>query len=58
MGDVRARVADVAVHFAHDANVLIAIQQRVFVFTMNAGTAAATMRGLVCFEAGIGQDDD
>jgi hypothetical protein len=46
---------NVASHLAHNANVLIAIQQRVFlVFS----SRAATMSSFVCFETCVGEDDD
>lgn len=54
VGDVRAGVADVAVHLAHDADVLVAVQQRVLLIL----AVAATVGGLVGFEAGVGEDDD
>jgi len=55
VGDVRARVGNVAIHLAHDADVLVAVEQRVLV-VLHA--IAAAVRGLVGLETGIGEDDD
>lgn len=54
MGDVRTSITDIAVHLAHDANVFIAVQQRVFVILHSI----STMCGLVGLQAGVGQDDN
>jgi hypothetical protein len=55
VGDVGARVRDVAVHFAHDSDVLVAVEERVLVIFH---AIAATVRGFVGLEAGVGEDDD
>jgi hypothetical protein len=53
--DIWTSFTDVATHLPHDSNVLIAVEQRVFlIFT----TSAAAMSSLVRFEAGVRQDDD
>lgn len=57
MCDIWTSVADVAIHLAHDADVFIAVQKRVFLLTLSAGSTA-TIAGLVCLETGIGEDDD
>lgn len=58
MCDVRSRLADVSVHLAHNANVLIAVQKRVFVFSLDAHVARTCVGGFVCLETGVGQDND
>jgi hypothetical protein len=61
MGNVGSRVADIAVHLAHDTNVFIAIKQRILILALHAhaaGTAAAAIGCFVCLEAGIGQHYD
>lgn len=64
VGDVRPGLADVAVHLAHDADVLVGVQQRVLLLAAVRGTsgssaaAAAAVRGAVGLEAGVGEDDD
>lgn len=55
MGDVGTGFANIAAHLSHDANVLVGIQQRVFLV---AGPSPTPGVGLVGFERGIGQDDD
>ena len=55
MGDIGACVGDVAVHLAHDADVLVAVEERVLVI-LHAITA--TVCGLVGLEAGVGEDND
>lgn len=55
MRDIRTGITDIAVHLSHDANVLVAVEQRVLVI-LDAITPG--MHGLVGLEAGIGQDDD
>lgn len=59
MRNVGSRVANVTVHLPHDTDVFVAVEQRVLVLPLHAHTAAATaVRGLVRFEAGIGEYDD
>lgn len=66
MGDVRPGLAYVAVHFAHDADVLVGVEQRVLLLaavrspsgSSAAAAAAAAVRGAVGLEAGVGEDDD
>lgn len=55
VGDIGTRIRDVAVHLAHDSNVLITVEQRVFVILH---AVAATVRGLVRLETGVGEDDN
>jgi hypothetical protein len=55
MGDVGTRIANVPIHLTHDANVLIAVEQRILVLTVAAGTA---VRRLVGLKTGIGQDNN
>lgn len=54
MGDVGSGFTDVPAHLAHDTNMLIAVQQRVFFF-LATGLAAA-VDCPVGFETGIRQD--
>lgn len=56
MGDVWPGVADVSIHFSHDANVLIAVEKRVFLVSDYAAPTA--VGGLVCFQAGMRQYHD
>lgn len=58
MGNIGAGVANIPVHLAHDANVLVAVEKRVLVLSLDSGAADAAMRRLVGFEAGIRKDDD
>lgn len=55
MGNVWARVTNVAAHFPHDTNVLIAVEKRVLVIFAGAGAGVGSLVGL---ERGIGEDDD
>ena len=55
MGDVGARVGDVTVHLAHNADVLVAVEEGVLV-VLHA--VAATVCGFVGLETGVGEDDD
>jgi hypothetical protein len=52
---VGTSVTDIAIHLAHDADVFVAVEQRVLVILHAIATA---MRSLVRLKAGIGQDDD
>lgn len=56
VGNVRTCVADVSVHFPHDTDVFVAVQQRVFFIPDH--TVATAVRSFVGFEAGVGKDDD
>lgn len=57
MSDVGPGIADVPIHLSHDANVLVAVQQRVLLVSDGAHSAGG-VRGLVRLEARIGQDHD
>jgi hypothetical protein len=57
MSNIRSCVTDVTIHFAHNTDVLVTVQQRVFLLALTAWSVA-TKAGLVCLEAGIGEDDD
>jgi hypothetical protein len=57
VSDIRPGIADVTVHLAHDANVLIAVQERVFLISW-ASLPATAVDGFVRFETGIGEDND
>lgn len=58
MGNVGSRLADVAVHLAQDTNVLVAVQQRVLVISLDTHVTRTGVGGLVGLETGMGQDDD
>lgn len=60
MRDVGSRVANVTVHLAHNTDVFVAVEKRIFVLALHAHAAgaAAAVGGLVGFEAGIGEDYD
>lgn len=53
MGDIWARVANVPVHLAHDAYVLVAIKKRVL-FVLDSSTPA-TMGSSICLQTCIRQ---
>lgn len=57
MGDVGTGLADVTSHLAHDADVIVAVQQIELVLA-TTGTAADAMRGLVGLKGGGAQNDD
>jgi hypothetical protein len=57
MSDIRSCVTDVAIHFAHDTDVLVTVQQRVFLLALTA-RSVATEAGLVGLETGVREDDD
>jgi len=57
VSDIRSCVTDVTIHFAHDTDVLVTVQQRVFLLALAAWSVAAKA-GFVGLEAGIGEDDD
>lgn len=43
MCDIRTGIANIAIHLAHDTYMFIAIEKRIFVLTMNAGSTAAAV---------------
>ena len=55
MGDVWPRLTNIAAHFSHDANVVVAVEEVVLVFS-RARTSTSAVRGLVSLEGGIAQD--
>lgn len=52
VGDVRSRVADVAVHLAHDTNMFVRVEQGVFLLALCAWSVSA-IDCLVCLETGV-----
>lgn len=59
MRDVRSSIANVAVHLAHDTDVLVAVEERVLFLAVGTKPArTAAVRGLVRLKAGIGEDDN
>lgn len=59
MGDIGSSFADVPVHLPHDRDMLIAIEERMFVVSGISGLAPPTRAGnFVGLEGGIGQDND
>lgn len=56
MCDIWSGVTDIAVHLAHDTNVLVAVEEGVFLVALTWSTP--TMTGLVGLKTGIGEDDD
>ena len=61
MCNIGASIADIPVHLTHDANVLVAVQQRVLlvvVLRTAAGAGASGVGGFVGLEAGICENDD
>ena len=56
MGNVRTGVADVSVHFPHDTDVFVAVQQRVLFVSDH--TVATAMGGFVGLEASVGKNND
>jgi len=62
--DIRSCVAYVAVHLPHDADVLVAVQQCVFLFLDDArsarsrGSGRAVRAGFEGLQAGVAQHDD
>lgn len=58
MGDVGTGITNVPVHLSQHTNMLITVEEGVFVLAVHASAARAAVRGLVCLEAGIGKDDD
>lgn len=54
MCNIRSGIANIAVHLAHDANVLVAVQQRVLLVAAgHAWPRWRTVRSLVGFETSI-----
>lgn len=54
--DIWSGITDIAVHLAHHTNVLVAVEERVFLVALTWSTPSMT--GLVCLKTGIGEDDD
>jgi hypothetical protein len=55
MGDVWSRLTNVAAHFPHDTNVVVAVEEVILVLS-GSRTAARTVRRLVRLEGGIAED--
>lgn len=56
MCDIRPSLTDISVHLAHHTNVFIAVEQRVFFIPTRA--IATTVGSTICFQAGMGEDDN
>lgn len=57
MCDIRPGLTDISFHLAHDTDVLVAVEQGVFVVSTRLARPAA-MRGTIGLQTGIGQHDD
>ena len=57
MGNIRPRIADVPVHLSHDADVLVTVEQRVFLLLVGPIAAGAGVGRLVRLQAGVREDD-
>ncbi len=57
MSNVRSGIADVAIHLAHDSDVLIAIEQRILLLALRTWSVT-TEASFVGLETRIGEDDD
>ena len=55
MSDIRTGLANVAVHLAHDTNMLVTVQQRVLLVATGTAASAGSPVGL---QAGIGENDN
>lgn len=55
VSNVRPRLADITIHLAHDADVLVAVEQRVFLIL---GAGAPAMSRPVGLQAGVGENDN
>jgi 16S rRNA A1518/A1519 N6-dimethyltransferase RsmA/KsgA/DIM1 with predicted DNA glycosylase/AP lyase activity len=53
VSDVGSGIANISVHLAHDADVLVAVEQGVLLVSDRAHSASS-VRSLVGFEAGVG----
>ena len=58
MGDVWTGITNVTVHFPHHADMLVAIQKRVLLFSASPEAAVPSVRRLVSFKAGVGENDN
>ena len=56
MGNVGSCFTDITIHFSHNTDVLVTVQEGMLLVPDIAGSPS--MRGFVCFQAGIGQDND
>jgi hypothetical protein len=56
--DIWSRIADISIHLSHDADMLIAVKQRVFFVSRRPHTTARRVRSLVRLETGIGKHDN
>ena len=57
MSDVWTRLTDIAAHLAHDTDVVVAVEEIVFVLPP-AGPATRAVRRLVCLKGGIAEHDN
>ncbi len=55
--NVRSGIANVAVHLAHHTDMLVTVEQRVFLLALATGSIA-TETGLVSLKTGIRENDD
>jgi hypothetical protein len=55
--DVRARVADVPVHLAHDADMLVAVEKRILLLSGKA-VAAIAAYSFVCLKTRVAKHDN
>ena len=58
VSDVRPSITDVSVHLSHDTNVLVAVEQRIFLFLVRCIATRSAVGCFVRLEAGVGKDDN
>ena len=56
MSDIGSCITDIAVHLAHNTDVLVAVEERIFLVAL--AWSATSVRRLVGLETGIGEDND
>lgn len=57
--NVGSRITDVAVHLAHNSDMLVAVQKGILLLALHSHTVStASMGSLVGLETGIGEDND
>ena len=57
MGDIRPGITDIPIHFSHDADMLVRVEEGELLIAAG-GSGTATVSSAVGLQTGIGENDD
>lgn len=58
VSDIRSSLAYVPVHLAHNSNMFVTVEKRIFLLSLDAHVTSACVGGFVGFETGMRQNNN